>query len=130
MVRTHSLIVVVDDNTAINRLLCELLVDEGYRVISCASGADGYCTTLRARPDLVITDLQMETQEAGLELLDRLRRHQEFQRLAVILCSADRQALQMRRKELAMLGAHTLVKPFELDRLLLVVRQLLPDRMG
>ena len=126
MVKQHAVIVVADDDPLINDLISIVLQDEGYRVLSCTTGAEALQVAARVRPDLVITDMQMEVRDAGLQLLDRLRADPTTAEIAVIVCSADIDTLIQRASELRQRRACVIPKPFTLDGLLTTVRQLLP----
>jgi CheY-like chemotaxis protein len=82
----------------------------------------------RVQPDLVIADLQMETQDAGLRLLARLRADPATAEIGLILCSADTRALEQRRAEVTKFAATVVPKPFELDELVSTVKQRLAGR--
>jgi CheY-like chemotaxis protein len=100
VVKQHAVIVVADDDPLINDLISIVLQDEGYRVLSCTTGAEALQVAARVRPDLVITDMQMEVRDAGLQLLDRLRADPTTAETAVIVCSADIDTLIQRASEL------------------------------
>lgn len=125
MAKQHYVIIVADDDPAINELVSTLLEDEGYKVLSCTTGAEALQVAARVRPDLVLTDMQMETREAGLRLLERLRADPGTAGVAVIVCSADRDSLARRSEAIRQYGADMLAKPFLVDELLATIRRLL-----
>ena len=64
-------ILIVDDEVNIRSLYqCEL-EDEGYEVVTAASGAEALNILHEAAPDLVILDIKLE-QENGLDFLRRM----------------------------------------------------------
>jgi len=67
-----KLILHLDDEPAIRDLLALALVDQGYRVVSVGSHAEALAALARDRPDLIITDLQLD-QGDGLEFITGLR---------------------------------------------------------
>jgi two-component system response regulator GlrR len=91
--KQHYVVVVADDDPLINLLITILLEGEGYEVLSCTTGAEALQVVARVKPDLVITDLRMETDDAGLQLLAQLRADPMTTGIGVIICSADGWAL-------------------------------------
>ncbi|MDQ7793549.1 MAG: response regulator transcription factor [bacterium] len=67
------LILVVDDQEAIVRLVTYNLEQAGYRTISAADGEEALAMVRSHRPDLVILDLMLPVVD-GLEVCRRLRR--------------------------------------------------------
>ncbi len=67
-----SVILVVDDETAVREVLKVRLGDWGYRVELAEDGASARSLLERCRPDLVISDVVLPD-ASGLELLDLLR---------------------------------------------------------
>lgn len=126
MTKQQYVIVVADDDPLINVLICMLLEDEGYQVLSCATGADALQIVARVKPDLVVTDLRMEVEDAGLQLLAQLRADPTTAGIGVIVCSADHSALARGSLARAFPRTGVVPKPFALDHLLDTIRQLLP----
>lgn len=124
MSKQHYVIVVADDNPEVNTLLSMILEDEGYRVLSCTTGAEALQVAARVQPDLIITDLHMEAQDAGLQLLEQLRAKPETSTIAVIVCSADRLGVIRHAEAWQQYGASILSKPFGIDALLSTVERL------
>ena len=69
-----NLIVVVDDDASVRRVLKMQLEAEGYRVAAAASAAEATDILVSQNPKLVITDLRMPG-EGGLGLLREIREH-------------------------------------------------------
>ena len=61
-------ILIVDDEVNIRRLYKSELEDEGYEVVTAASGAEALGILRSSAPDLVILDIKLE-QENGLDFL-------------------------------------------------------------
>jgi CheY-like chemotaxis protein len=108
-------ILVVDDDPAVRDALCDVLMDEGYRVARAGNGlealrllADGL------RPALVVLDLTMPVMD-GYEFLERRAADPALARLPVIVVSASRDAHR------DWPGVAVLDKPIDLDQLLPLV---------
>ncbi len=69
---TKPLVLVVDDEPGILRLLDMLLSCEGFRVLVAGSGAEAISIAENRRPDIVILDVRMPD-ISGIELMRRLR---------------------------------------------------------
>ena len=54
-----SKILIVDDDPQINKLMQEILQDEGYKLFYAVNGREGVDTALSIHPDLIFLDLQM-----------------------------------------------------------------------
>jgi two-component system, cell cycle response regulator len=61
-------ILVIDDETEIRGLLCEVLQEEGFEVFGAADGVEGLKLFHDIKPDLVITDVKMPRKD-GLYVL-------------------------------------------------------------
>lgn len=61
-------ILIVDDEVNIRKLYKSELEDEGYQVMTAASGAEALQVLRESAPDLVILDIKLE-QENGLDFL-------------------------------------------------------------
>jgi DNA-binding response OmpR family regulator len=109
-------LLVVDDELAILEALQEVLSSEGYAVSTASNGAEGLQRATEERPDLVLLDLMMPIMD-GWEMLRRMQEDTQLQHVPVIVMSAGR----VSPGELK--GLYFLAKPFDLDRLLVLVEQ-------
>jgi len=116
-------ILVVDDSLAWLRLAREILTAGGYQVHPCEHPPDALSLLKENSQqfDLVITDLQMPCLD-GIELAAELRKINAA--LPVVLTSAA--MVEMTDEKLQSLGIrYFLTKPWERERLLSVLRQVL-----
>jgi len=112
------LIAVVDDDTAVVRLVTDFLEAYGYRTISCVHSAEAVSLVQSAQPDLVLLDIQMQQWNAGLQVLAALRQIPATSTLPVIVCSANLPLLRRQEQHIRALGADILEKPYMLDSVL------------
>jgi two-component system OmpR family response regulator len=126
MLQPPTSILVVDDDRAIAQLLNDVLTDEGYTVRTCFTGIAAWELLQEHKPALMITDLRMETDEAGFVLVQRMRAVPRLESTPVILCAANHQFLTTHCDELHQLNCETLEKPFDLGNLLATVDSLVP----
>ena len=109
-------ILVIDDEPMIIEMLTGVLEDEGHTVYSAYGGSDGLRLAREVQPDLVLSDIIM--QDVRGDVLCRTLVDQGW-RKPIILMSAN-QSLA----DASQCGhAAFLPKPFELDKLLLVINQ-------
>jgi CheY-like chemotaxis protein len=91
-------VVVADDDDTVRNRLRDLLEDDGFEVVAVAAGTDeAFASTLRERPDVVLSDLRMPG-GGGLTLLDRLQRS-GVQAPVVLLTAYDDPGLLRRALE-------------------------------
>jgi two-component system response regulator GlrR len=81
----HKKVLLVDDDTALLRLLSMRLTSAGYVVLTAESGEHALAQLSLSRPHLVITDLRMQGMD-GLDLFDAIR--QSYPILPVIILTA------------------------------------------
>ena len=84
------LVLVVDDETPIARVVAELVEDLGLRALTAADGRQALALARTSWPALVITDMMMPGM-GGLELIAELRAEavtQGLPRLPIILMTA------------------------------------------
>lgn len=108
---TH-VIAVIDDDDATLQMLDALLRDAGYHVISSTRGADAHQFVLRSLPDLILLDLCLEDQQAGVRILKSIAHDPLTCNIPVIVCSGRDDLLREHAPLLQMRGWHALAKPF------------------
>jgi DNA-binding response OmpR family regulator len=113
-------ILIVEDEPGIAETLGLLLEMEGYRVSIAYDGQQGLEAVQAARPDLVITDYTMPRMSGG-QLIHAIRSAADTANLPIILMSA----LLPDAKRLAARPDLYVKKPFDIDRMLALVAQLL-----
>lgn len=118
-------VLLVDDDKPVLLTLKAVLELNGFEVVTAASGAEA-CEKLKSGEyDAVITDVRMETEEAGLDVL-RLARAQR-NRPATAILTAYPPADDSWRKDAA---ESLLVKPIGMRQLVQQLETLLARRAG
>jgi two-component system, NtrC family, response regulator len=126
---TTASILVIDDDDSLRKVIEFTLRQEGYQVLSCSGGTEGLQAFARARPDVVITDVQLGDM-SGYEILRTIRK----QRPEVMVIVMTAYGTIENAVEAMKLGAYEyLVKPFSCDQLKILTTkavryQNLPDR--
>jgi DNA-binding response OmpR family regulator len=114
-------ILIVEDEAAMRRGLEDVLVAEGYRVLTAADGEKGLERAIHETPDLVLLDIMMPRLD-GYAVCEELRRLAN--RVPILMLTAKGQ-VEDRVAGLDAGADDYLVKPFSTDELLARVRALL-----
>ena len=122
---TEPLVLAVDDEAGILRLIKLELAEQGFRVVTAADGEEALRIVAEQRPDIVLLDVLMP-EMTGLEVMRRLR---DQSNAPVILVTAkDSDNDKVRGLEL---GADDyIVKPFSSDELGARIRAVLRRSIG
>jgi two-component system KDP operon response regulator KdpE len=113
----ESVVLIIDDEIQIRRLLRVSLEANGYRVYEVASGNDGLTLAAALRPDVVILDLGLPDMDG----LDALRRLREWSHSPVVVLSVR----DADEDKIAVLDAGAddyVTKPFSMGELLARLR--------
>lgn len=116
-------ILVVEDDADCRKSIIHLLDKLGYRVLSCSDGQAGLEILGQVQDiDLIFSDVQVPIL-SGLELAERVRASEKWNKVTIILCSADTsEALQQKAIQL---GVHSfLSKPIDIFELLSILKVL------
>jgi CheY-like chemotaxis protein len=123
-------VTVVNDNREFLDLMDEILEDERYDATTIdGDNPDTTEAILRSRPDVLVIDLRMGSDELhGWSVAQQVRGDERFRDLPILLCSADIMALREVETELAdHRRVTTLPKPFSLDQLTDAIDALVSD---
>jgi CheY-like chemotaxis protein len=128
-VSRRFVVLVVDDESSILRLLARSLDVFGYATLE-VTGADDALSCLRAnRVDAAILDVRMPGGKSGLELLDAIRADPDRAQLPVLILTgvtlSDAEAARVRA-----LDAHVFYKPQAVEVLAQKLAELLEKRRG
>ena len=91
-------ILVVEDDPGIREMLCRQLKKENWKVIEAENGKEALYKLKKYTPKLILSDLMMPEMD-GFELVHRLRQHEQWRNIPVIILTAksitheDRQKL-------------------------------------
>jgi CheY-like chemotaxis protein len=112
-------ILIADDEVSIVELLSALFQLEGYHVLRAYDGDQALATIERACPDVVLTDNMMPGR-SGLDVVRYLHDHPACAAPVILMSAAQPVPLPPE--------THFLAKPFDLNEVLDLVAQLLPDQ--
>lgn len=114
-------ILVVEDDERLNRLVCTYLNDSGFQTKGCLNVRDAYDEMYNQLYDLIISDIMMPEID-GFEFAQNVRRVN--QRIPILFMSA-KDDLPSKQKGFQLGIDDYMVKPVDLDELVLRVRALL-----
>lgn len=114
-------VLVVEDDPNLRQLMSVFLRRNGFEVMRAQDGEEALSIMESAMPDLIICDIMMPRMD-GFTLTRDLR--QAYPELPILMVTA-REALEDKRKAFSMGTDDYMVKPIELDEMLLRVNALL-----
>src|SRR5437870_9187494 len=121
-------ILIMDDDPTIADLLTEALADEGYETYMTTQSLRFYDAVREHQPDLILLDLMMPYLDGRDEL--KLMAMAVDRQIPVIVVTAFLEAAK-EEKEFREAGvAHIVYKPFDLDRLVELVRTTIGEPGG
>jgi two-component system KDP operon response regulator KdpE len=121
----QPLVMIVDDEPAILRLLRVELTAQGFRVLAAGSGEEALATAEECRPDIALVDILMPNM-TGMELMFELR--SRWNTPVILVTARDKQADKVRGLEL---GADDyIVKPFSPEEVGARIRAVLRRATG
>ena len=80
-------ILLVEDDSSLREIYGVRLTAEGYNVISAGDGEEALATTVREKPDLILSDVMMP-KISGFDMLDILRATPETRDIKIIIMTA------------------------------------------
>lgn len=114
-------ILVLDDDAKLNQTVCTYLNDSGFQAKGCLSAGEAYDELYNNLYELIISDIMMPEVD-GFEFAENVRR---VNRHIPILFMSAKDDLPSKQKGFQLGIDDYMVKPIELDELLLRVRALL-----
>ena len=114
-------ILVVEDDAKLNRTVCTYLNDSGFSAGGCLSARAAYDELYNNLYDLIVSDIMMPEVD-GFEFAETLRR---VNRTIPILFMSARDDLPSKQRGFRLGIDDYMVKPIELDELILRIRALL-----
>lgn len=113
-------VLIVDDSLSVRKYASILLAGKGLEILTAVDGMDALALLENEEVDSIITDLEMPNMH-GYELLAELQRRPDWQVPIAVLSS---RAGEQHQQKAIMLGATDyLVKPFEEEAMMAVVRK-------
>lgn len=114
------LVLSVDDDESIRRLIERFLTNSGYNVITADNGENALLAIRKTKPDIILLDITMPGMD-GYEVCSRLQENEETASIPVIFVTALGEE-QDKAKAFSVGGVDYLVKPIQKDTLIQKVR--------
>ena len=116
-------IMLVEDSTAVRRLIAKTLEEHGYDVLQAENGRRATELYPVQRPDLLILDIVMP-EMGGLEAMQAIRQQDAGARF-IVLTSTSRREQVLTAKKLGVLAY--IIKPFNPELLMKAIKKALPE---
>lgn len=120
---TKTRITVVNDYPEFLDLMVEFLEEEGFVVTALPKHQGAFEQIKGSRPDIVVCDLVFGNETHGFGLLDMLQLDPETRDIPLILCTAATEKVREIAPSLAAKGIRWLEKPFAIEALLDMIKQ-------
>ena len=114
-------ILVVEDDVQLNKIVCSYLRNSGFEATGCLNAADAYQEMYNNLYELIISDIMMPKTD-GFEFAENVRR---LNKTIPILFMSAKDDLSSKQKGFQLGIDDYMVKPIELDELVMRVRALL-----
>lgn len=122
---TAPLIMVINDTQEILMLFEDILTGEGYRVSLHAYKPRDLQDVIQVKPDLIISDHPITHEEQGWQFIQKVRMCPETTHIPIVICTTNVNIVQNIESKLAVKAISVVFKPFDIDELLLAVRELI-----
>ena len=119
---THT-ILAVDDSVSIRKIVSFTLTGADYKVIEAVDGQDALDKLKTHRVSLILTDINMPRMD-GLTLVKSLRENPQYKSAPILILTTE-SSDAMKAQGRAAGATGWLVKPFDPQRLLDVIRKVL-----
>ena len=121
------LILVVDDSLTVRSLVSKSLKDVGFTIIQAENGKVALDLLRHKKPDLILSDIDMPEMN-GEAFCQAVHADPVLATIPFVVMSANNQRPVMRR--MLQLGADSyLVKPFNVEQLVITIEKLLSDQL-
>jgi response regulator RpfG family c-di-GMP phosphodiesterase len=127
MFRQNQVILVVDHSVSVRSILEKGLASAGFKVMTAENGSSALAVMENNPPDLILSELDMPVMN-GVRLCRALKSDERFSGIPFVVMSSREERGQM--KEIIDRGAASyIIKPFNLDQLVILVEKLLSDHV-
>lgn len=120
-----STLLIIEDETNVQKLLKANLSASGYRVLVAGDGEEGIKLVKRERPGLIFLDLRLPG-ISGWDVLAWLKTERELAAIPVVVMTASVHG-DGEEKARAMGAADYMIKPFTVNKLLSIVREFIGE---
>ena len=115
----EKLILIVDDNEALVRVLSTQLRLRGYKAIAALDGEQAVMIAHRKKPGLILLDIAMPGLH-GFAVIDKLRQSEHTENIPIVIVSGSNEPDSVKKAELMGIRDY-IVKPYEEDHLMEII---------
>ena len=116
-------IMTADDSSSVRQMVSFTLKQAGYSVVEAINGNDAISKIKTTPIHMLISDLNMPGMD-GLELIKQVRAMPQYKFIPIIMLTTESQA-DMKQKGKAAGATGWIVKPFQPEQLLSVIKKVL-----
>ncbi len=124
--KRRNKVLLVDDSKVSSEIISHALLKSSLNVIHASDGSEAYALAVRERPDIIITDIEMPNLN-GYDLAKQVREHPELRETSIIMMSTRDKRSDIKRGEKLGISRY-FIKPFDVEKLVIVVEQLLLEK--
>jgi chemosensory pili system protein ChpA (sensor histidine kinase/response regulator) len=120
-------VMVVDDSVSVRRVVSNLIKSVGWQPVAARDGLEALEIIQRSAqpPDLILLDIEMPRMD-GYELMATLKGQEAYQNIPIVILTS-RAAEKHRRKALELGASEYVVKPYQDEALINLIRQLVRE---
>lgn len=115
-------LLVINDTQEILDLFKEILEEDGFQVTLSSFAFQDVRQVEQIGPDLIVLDLLFRDDAQGWQLLQKLRMYRPTAAIPIVVCTAALNLVRELEGHLRAKDVFVLLKPFDIDELLAVVR--------
>ncbi len=114
-----AVVLVIDDQPGIRRLLTEVLADDGHEVVTAENGYEGIQLAEKLKPAVILMDMKMPGMD-GIETLRELKRMGQHDKVIMMTAYGELEMVNQAQQ----LGAYAyIIKPFDIVNLCRMVNE-------
>ncbi len=119
-------VLLVEDSKMVAEIISHALKKNHLNVLTARDGREGYEIAVSEHPEVIITDLEMPVMN-GYELVEKVKNTPELLDTSIIMISSRDQKCDIKKGE--KLGVNRyFTKPFDMEKMIIVVEQLLLEK--
>jgi CheY-like chemotaxis protein/chemotaxis signal transduction protein len=117
-------IMIVDDSLSVRRVVSRLMEHAGWQPLTAKDGIEALeiLQQLSQLPDLILVDIEMPRMD-GFELMSTIKAHEEYKSIPLVVLTS-RAGGKHRSKALEIGAEEYLIKPYQDDEMLTIIREL------
>ena len=123
-------VMIVDDSVSVRRVVSNLIKNGGWQPVAAKDGLEAIEIIQRSAqpPDLILVDIEMPRMD-GYELMSKLKGQEAYRDVPLVVLTS-RAGKKHRRKALDLGASEYVVKPYQDEALLGIIRHLVQESRG